>query len=135
MKTFFKVFLSGVALAVFCSVLGGIVGALIGGNYGFPSIGDTRGYESGGLFFSVLGMVFGGTLGSWLASSRLQKAKTLFGQAIPVFFCGIVAIPGYSILVRSFNFPEFLDHVVLFAVFTAMPFIIARRAMRVPIAS
>ncbi len=128
MKAFLKIFLSGVMLAVFCSVLGGIVGALIGGNFGFPSIGDARGYESGGLFFSVFGIVFGGALGSWLASPRLQKAKTLFVQAILVFFCGIVAIPGYSMLVGSFNFPEFLGQVVLFVILTAMPFIIARRA-------
>ncbi len=128
MKIFFKVFLFGVILAIFCAVLGGIVGALLGGNFGFPSIGNTRGYESGGLFFSVFGMVLGGTLGSWLASSRLQKAKTLFVQAILVFFCGIVAIPGYSMLVGSFNFPEFLGQVVLFVILTAMPFIIARRA-------
>lgn len=135
MKTFLKVFLSGTVVSVFFWVVGGTVGALIGGNFGFPSIGDTRGYESGGLFFSVFGMVFGGTLGSWLASSRRQKAKTVFGQAVIVFLFGVVIIPGYVVLVRSFHFPEFFDQFVFLAVWVAMPLVIAWRVMRVPIAS
>lgn len=131
MKIFLKVFLLGMVASVFFGVIGGIVGALIGGNFGFPPIGETRGYESGGLFFSVFGMVFGGAIGSWLASSRWQKASILFAKATIIFLCGIVIIPGYTVLVRSFHFPEFLDQFVFLAVWVAAPLIIAFRAMQV----
>jgi MFS family permease len=130
MKTFFTIFLSGVILAVICSILGGMAGALIGGNFGFPLIGEARGYESGGLFFSVFGMVFGGVLGSWLASSREQGARMYFGYALLVFSCGIVALAGYAMLVNTFHFPEIFRQAVLFVLMTSMPFIIARRATR-----
>ena len=80
-------------------------------------------------------MIVGGTLGSWLALPRSQKADTFLVSTSLVFILALVSIPGSSALAREFHLSEYLDEIFLFLFWLIMPFIIARRAMLAPIVS
>ncbi len=62
-------------LSLIGSILFGIIGlwlgATIGGNFGFPPFGGIQGYESGGIFFSIVGI----SLGSFLFTQIIKKRR------------------------------------------------------------
>ncbi|MBA4336939.1 hypothetical protein C0416_04185 [bacterium] len=64
-----------------CSVIFGLIGftngANFGGNYGFPRFGGGVGWESGGMFFMIMGIALGSFIGITLAR-KLQKEKLKF---------------------------------------------------------
>lgn len=137
MRTFLKVFLSGILLSFVCMMLGALAGGILSGFIPFHwiVIDGVKGYESGISVVGTLGMIVGGTLGSWLALPRSQKADTFLMPTAIVLVFALVSIPGSSALAREFHLSEYLDEILLFLFWLIMPFIIARRAMRVTIAS
>ncbi len=137
MKTFIKVFLSGILLSFVCMMLGALAGGILSGFIPFHwiVIDGVKGYESGISVVGTLGMIVGGTLGSWLALPRSQKADTFLVSTSLVFILALVSIPGGSVLAREFHLSEYLDEIFLFLFWLIMPFIIARRAMLAPIVS
>lgn len=137
MKTFIKVFLSGILLSFVCMILGALVGGILSGFIPFHwiVIDGVKGYESGISVVGTLGMIVGGTLGSWLALPRSQKADTFLVSTAIVLTFALVLIPGISALEREFHLSEYLDEILLFLFWLTMPLVIARRAMRSPVAS
>jgi len=62
-------FINGVLGAVF----GFIIGIIIGGNFGFPKMFGLVGYESGGIFFTIVGISIGCATGIWLIDKYIRK--------------------------------------------------------------
>lgn len=71
MKIFAQFILSLVAGILF-GLIGLIIGATIGGNFGFPEFGGNSGYESGGVFFAIVGISLGSLFGI-IAMKKFQK--------------------------------------------------------------
>lgn len=136
MKIFLKVFLLGMLLSFVFAVVGGIAGAFLSGVITFPEIGYARGYESGAMIIGTLGTVIGGTFGSWLALSRSHKTNTFLLPTVIVVVIATIMVCGYAVL-KEFDDtpPSLLLDGINVIIWAAMPLIIARRAMRSPIAS
>lgn len=64
-------FLLSLIGSVLFGIIGLFIGAMIGGNFGFPSFGGIQGYESGGIFFSIVGI----SLGSFLFTQIIKKRR------------------------------------------------------------
>lgn len=137
MKIFLKVFLSGILLSFVFAVAGGIAGAFLSGVITFPEIGYARGYESGAMIIGTLGTVIGGTFGSWLALSRSHKTNTFLLPTVIVVVIAMIMVCGYAVLEKEFDDtpPSLLLDGINVIIWAAMSLIIARRAMRAPIAS
>jgi hypothetical protein len=79
MKNTTKIFVQFITATLGSIVIGLIglaLGAVIGGNFGFPAFGENVGYESGGVFFAILGISFGSLLGIRIANKFLhQKSR------------------------------------------------------------
>ncbi|MCC5944246.1 MAG: hypothetical protein JJT94_04875 [Bernardetiaceae bacterium] len=68
-------YIKKVLLCLFCTAIGFfiglIVGAFIGGNFGFPILfGGLVGYESAGLLFAILGALLGLAAPLWLYRNK-----------------------------------------------------------------
>ncbi len=133
MKIFLKVFLSGILLSLVCMMLGALAGGILSGFIPFHwiVIDGVKGYESGISVVGTLGMIVGGSLGSWLALPRSQKADTFLVPTAIVLILALISIPGGSMLAREFHFPEYLNEILLVLFWLIMPFIVALRAMQV----
>jgi uncharacterized membrane protein len=62
MKIFVQFVLS-LLFSILFGIIGLIIGATIGGNLGFPEFGGNSGYESGGVFFAIVGISLGSLFG------------------------------------------------------------------------
>jgi len=75
-----KIFVQFVS-SLICSVIFGLVGftngANFGGNYGFPRFGGGVGWESGGMFFMIIGISLGSLIGITIVR-KLLKEKLKF---------------------------------------------------------
>lgn len=71
MKIFAQLVLSFLFSILF-GIIGLISGAIIGGNFCFPEFGGNSGYESGGVFFAIVGISLG-SLFEIIAMKKLQK--------------------------------------------------------------
>ena len=76
MKIFIQL-VSGLICSVIFGMIGFTNGANFGGNYGFPRFGGGVGWESGGMFFMIIGIALGSLIGITLAR-KLQKEKLKF---------------------------------------------------------
>lgn len=136
MKIFLKVFVAGVVTSFVFGVIGGIAGAFLSGVIAFPDIGHAAGYESGAMIIGAIGMVLGGTLGSWLALPRIQKTEMFLVPTGIVVVLALILVCGFAIIEASFDdIPRYFFDGINLAVLMIMPFIIARRAMRSSIVS
>ena len=70
----FTQFLSGLVGSVVLGIIGLIIGTIIGGNFGFPKFGGNVDYESGGVFFAIVGISLGSLLGIMFAK-KMQKEQ------------------------------------------------------------
>jgi uncharacterized membrane protein YeaQ/YmgE (transglycosylase-associated protein family) len=70
----FTQFISGLVGSVILGIIGLIIGTIIGGNFGFPKFGGNVGYESGGVFFAIVGISLGSLLGIMFAK-KMQKEQ------------------------------------------------------------
>ena len=69
-------FIMGILGSIVFGVLGLDAGATFGGNFGFPAFGgNAAGYESGGVFFAILGIAFGGLLGIMVINKLLHRRQ------------------------------------------------------------
>jgi hypothetical protein len=75
-----KIFVQFVS-SLICSIIFGFIGftngANFGGNYGFPRFGGGVGWESGGMFFMIMGISLGSLIGTTIAR-KLLKEKLKF---------------------------------------------------------
>lgn len=134
MKIFLKVFVSGIVASFVFGMIGGIAGAFLSGVIAFPDIGHAAGYESGMVIVGTISTVLGGTLGSWLALSRKQKKELSLVPTGIVIVLALVSVCGSLIVSASFDgFPQYLSDGIQLVVLVVMPFVIARRATRMPI--
>jgi hypothetical protein len=79
MKIFIQV-VSSLVGGILLGIVGLVVGAIIGGNFGFPEFGGNGGYESGGVFFAIVGISLGSLLGI-ITAKRLQKEPPQYTAA------------------------------------------------------
>lgn len=129
MKTFFKVFLSGVVTSFVFAMIGGIAGAFLSGVITFPEIGYARGYESGAMIVGTISMVIGGTLGSWFVLPRAQKTEMFFAPTGIVIILSLILVCGSAVIDKSFDdIPRWFSDSINLSVLVIMPLIIARRA-------
>ena len=70
----FAQFVSSLVGGILLGIIGLIIGATIGGNFGFPEFGGNAGYESGGVFFAIVGISLGSLLGI-MAVKKIQKEQ------------------------------------------------------------
>ena len=80
-------FIAAISAGSIIGMLGLVLGANYGGNYGcFPFINalfGTRGYESCGSFFALLGIILGALLGVYLVKKYSRDAmKTIFTSVL-----------------------------------------------------
>ena len=69
----FAQFVSSLLGGILLGIVGLAIGATIGGNLTFPEFGsNAAGYESGGVFFAIVGISTGSLLGI-MAAKKLQK--------------------------------------------------------------
>lgn len=93
-------------------------------------IDGAKGYESGISVVGTIGMIVGGTFGSWLALPRVKKGNKSLISTVAVLFLALVLIPGSSMFAREFHFLEYLDESMLFLFWIALPFFIARQSVQ-----
>jgi len=70
----FAQFVSSLVSGILLGVIGLAIGSTIGGNFGFPAFGGNAGYESGGVFFAIVGISLGSLLGI-IVVKKLQKEQ------------------------------------------------------------
>lgn len=70
----FAQFISSLVGGILLGMMGLGIGATIGGNFGFPAFGGNAGYESGGVFFAIVGISLGSLLGIMVAK-KIQKKQ------------------------------------------------------------
>lgn len=70
----FAQFFSSLVGGILLGIIGLAIGATIGGNFGFPEFGGNAGYESGGVFFAIVGISLGSLLGI-IAVKKIQKEQ------------------------------------------------------------
>lgn len=66
-------FLSSLVGAILLGIIGLVIGAYIGGNFGFFEFGGNAGYEAGGVFFAIVGISFGSLLGIMFVKKLLKE--------------------------------------------------------------
>lgn len=89
-------------------IIGLIFGAYIGGNYGFPEFGGNAGYESGGVFFAIVGISLGSLLGI-MTAKKLQKEK--YKYTIPSITAVITICIG--VILFDYNMPPVIGLMIL----------------------
>lgn len=89
----FAQFVSSLVGGILLGIIGLMIGAFIGGNFGFPEFGGNAGYESGGVFFAIVGISLGGLLGIMVAK-KIQKEQYKYTiasiAAIVTIFIGVI---------------------------------------------
>lgn len=94
--------------AILLGIVGLIVGAYIGGNFGFPAFGGNVGYESGGVFFAIVGISFGSLLGTML-TKKLQKDSRKY--LVPFITC--IASICYGVFIFDYSMPAIVETSIL----------------------
>ena len=134
MKIFFKVFVSGLGLSFVFTLLGAFAGGILSGFIPFHWIvidgAGAKGYESGISVVGTIGMVVGGTFGSWLALPQERKEEKFLISTVIVLFLALVLVPGSSMFAREFHLSEYLDEAMFFLFWVTLPLFIARQSVR-----
>ena len=86
----------GLIVGSFFGILGIVFGAFIGGNYGFFEFGGFGGYEAGGIFFGLIGFIFGNEFAILKIRKRYQKNNS---ELLSLFGC----IIAFSINYKLYN--------------------------------
>ena len=101
-------FISSLICSILFGIVGLIVGATIGGNFGFPAFGGNVGYESGGVFFAIVGISLGSLLGLMFVK-KIQKEKFSHGLALIV----TAVIICVSVIVFDYDMPRAVGLTIL----------------------
>lgn len=101
-------FISSLVGGILIGIIGLIIGATIGGNFGFPAFGGNAGYESGGVFFAIVGISLGSLLGI-MAVKKLQKEKYKYASAS---IAAIITIC-IGIIIFDYNMPATIGLAIL----------------------
>ena len=98
MMKIFAQFISSFVGGILLGILGLAIGAIIGGNFGFPAFGGNIGYESGGVFFAIVGISVGSMFGIAIAK-KIQKEKCKYSTAsiatLITIFIGLIIFDYY----------------------------------------
>ncbi len=89
-------------------IVGLAIGATIGGNFGFPEFGGNAGYESGGVFFAIVGISLGSLLGI-MAVKKMQKEQHKYTVASIAATIMIVI----DVLLFDYNMPPVIALTIL----------------------
>ncbi len=101
-------FLLSLIGSVFFGIVGLFMGATIGGNFGFPSFGGNSGYESGGVFFAILGISLGSVLVFYVIKKRRNEQ---FKTTSVVVAAVVTAVAG--IIMFDYNMPGIVGLMIL----------------------
>lgn len=107
MKIFVQ-FVSSLLGGILLGIVGLAVGATIGGNFGFPAFGGNVGYESGGVFFAIVGISLGSLLGI-IAAKKLQKEQIKYSVAS----IAAVITTVIGVLIFDYNMPPVIALTIL----------------------
>jgi len=94
-------FMSSLVCSVLMGIFGLIFGATIGGNFGFPAFGGNVGYESGGVFFAIVGLSLGSLLGMMIVKN-IQKEKFSYKLATII----AIVVVCISVVLFDYNMPR-----------------------------
>lgn len=97
MKIFAQLVLS-ILFSILFGITGLIIGATIGGNFGFPESGGNSGYQSGGVFFTIVGISLGSLFGI-IAMKKLQKEPYKYAIAS----IATIIIIGIGVMLFDYN--------------------------------
>jgi len=100
--------------SILLGIAGLIFGATIGGNYGFPAFGGNVGYESGGVFFAIVGISLGAMLGAMFVR-KLRQEKFSNGIASMIAIVSICV----SVVLFDYKMPWFVGFIILLLPATA----------------
>jgi len=94
--------------SILLGIVGLIFGATIGGNFGFPAFGGNVGYESGGVFFAIVGISLGSVLGAMFVK-KLRQEKFSYGIASMIAVVSICV----SVVLFDYDMPRVLSLVII----------------------
>ena len=90
-------------------IIGLIIGAVIGGNFGFPAFGGNVGYESGGVFFGIVGISLGSLLGIVSAKKKQNEEYEYFIASIAV-----IIMISIGVIIFDYNLSLAIGFTILF---------------------
>jgi len=108
MKVFAQ-FVSSLVGGILLGILGLIVGATIGGNFGFPEFGGNAGYEAGGVFFAIVGISAGSLLGI-MTAKKLQKETQKY---LTASIAATVVMVVIGVILFDYNMPPAIGLTIL----------------------
>lgn len=77
MKKIIPQFITGIIFSFLFGILGLLPGSFIGGNFGFPLLWDMQGYESGGVFFALIGVALGALAGFLAIAKKFNETHRI----------------------------------------------------------
>lgn len=86
MKKIILQFITGIIFSFLFGILGLLLGSFIGGNFGFPLLWEMQGYESGGVFFALIGVASGALAGFFAIAKKFNETpKIIILFSISIF--------------------------------------------------
>jgi hypothetical protein len=107
MKIFVQ-FISSLVGGILLGIVGLIIGAMIGGNFGFLKFGGNIGYEAGGAFFGIIGISLGSLIGI-IAVKRIQKDYIMY----PITLIATATITIINLFLFDYNMPPVIGFSIL----------------------
>ena len=104
----FAQFVSSLVSGILLGIIGLVVGSIIGGNFGFPKFGGNVGYESGGVFFAIVGISLGSLLGI-MTTKKLQKEQCSYTTASITTIITVII----GVLLFDYNMPPVIGLTIL----------------------
>ncbi|MCK5510660.1 hypothetical protein KAI65_03910 [Candidatus Parcubacteria bacterium] len=104
----FAQFVSGLVGGILLGIIGLVVGSMIGGNFGFPEFGGNVGYESGGVFFAIVGISLGSLFGIATVKKRQKEQYKYTTASIAAIITIIIGV-----LLFDYNMPTAVGLTIL----------------------
>jgi hypothetical protein len=104
----FAQFISSLVGGILLGVVGLIIGAIIGGNFGISEFGGNVGYEAGGAFFGIIGISLGSLLGIILVK-KIQKDHIIY----PIALIAVTIITIINLFLFDYNMPPIIGFSIL----------------------
>lgn len=82
--------LLGLVFSVLLGMINLFVGAIIGGNFGFPPFGGNSGYEAGGVFFGILGLSLGCLIGMIIVDIIFHRKRKYTSALIAAALVAVI---------------------------------------------
>lgn len=96
----FAQFISSLVGGLLLGIIGLFIGAMVGGNFGFPEFGSNIGYQAGGPFFGIIGISLGSLLGI-IVAKKIQKDHFMYLTASIVTIITTI----FNLFLFDYNMP------------------------------